>query len=166
MTRTIKMASLVMLALISLNSPAWARDFKTMSTVELRNLRDTMHNASQIERHEYNNEMLGRLEQMTPAERQDYMASGNRMDNRDSSRHSGAMGDDSRNDNRDDHSWNDSSGGSGSGGSGSGGSGSGGSGSGGSGSGGSGGGHDGNDNGGRGDNHGGNDSGGRGGDRW
>ena len=125
MTSRIKMAGLVMLALISVSPSVWAKDYKTMSTEELRNLRGTMQSASQTERHAYNNEMLGRLEQMTPAERQDFMGSGKRMDNTGSSGHRGGMSNgsradnrdndhrnDSRADNRDNHSRNDSGGGS------------------------------------------------------
>ena len=181
MTKRIKTAGLVMLALISVSPSVWAIDYKTMSTEDLRNLRGTMQSASQIERHAYNNEMLDRLEQMTPAQRQDFMESGKRMDNTGSSGHRGGMSNgsradnrdndhrndsradnrddhnrnDSRADNRDDHSWNDS-GGSGSGSSGGSGSG--------SGSGSSSGGHNGNDSGsGSGGGHNGNDSGSDGG---
>ncbi|KAB2889607.1 MAG: hypothetical protein F9K32_11925, partial [Desulfobulbaceae bacterium] len=120
MTKRIKTAGLVMLALISVSPSVWAIDYKTMTTEELKNLRGTMQSATQTERHAFNNELLSRLEQMTPAERQDFMASGKSMVNTGSSRNSGGMSNsssvnnmdnhnrnDSRTDNRDDHNRND-----------------------------------------------------------
>ena len=93
MTSKIKMAGLIALALISVNSYAWAADYKAMSTEELSNLRGTMQTAPQAERDAFRAEWNSRLDQMTPSERQNYMGSRKGMDERGTPVHnSGRMG--------------------------------------------------------------------------
>jgi hypothetical protein len=89
MTSKIKMAGLIALALISVNSYAWAADYKAMSTEELSNLRGTMQSAPQAERDAFRSEWNSRLDQMTPSERQNYMGSGKGMDERGNPVHNG-----------------------------------------------------------------------------
>jgi hypothetical protein len=90
MTSKIKMAGLIALALISVNSYAWAADYKAMSTEELSNLRGTMQSAPQAERDAFHAEWNSRLEQMTPSERQNYMGSRKGMDERGNPVHNGS----------------------------------------------------------------------------
>ncbi len=93
MTSKIKMAGLIALALISVNSYAWAADYKAMSTEELSNLRGTMQTAPQAERDAFRAEWNSRLDQMTPSERQNYMGSRKGIDERGTPVHnSGRMG--------------------------------------------------------------------------
>jgi hypothetical protein len=89
MTSKTKMAGLIALALISVNSYAWAADYKAMSTEELSNLRGTMQSAPQAERDAFRSEWNSRLDQMTPSERQNYMGSRKGMDERGNPVHNG-----------------------------------------------------------------------------
>lgn len=89
MTSKIKMAGLIALALISVNTYIWAADYKAMSTEELSNLRGTMQSAPQAERDAFRSEWNSRLDQMTPSERQNYMGSRKGMDERGNSVHDG-----------------------------------------------------------------------------
>ena len=73
MMRRIKMAGLILLAFFYVSSYAWATDYSTMSTTELSTLRGTMQSASQADRDAFHAEWMSRVEQMTPAERQQYM---------------------------------------------------------------------------------------------
>jgi hypothetical protein len=79
MMRRIKMAGLVLLAFLSVISYAWATDYSAMSTTELSKLRGTMQSASQADRDTFHAEWISRVEQMTPAERQEYMGQGKNM---------------------------------------------------------------------------------------
>jgi hypothetical protein len=79
MMRRIKMAGLILLAFFSVSSYAWATDYSTMSTTELSTLRGTMQSASQADRDAFHAEWMSRVEQMTPAERQQYMGHGKGM---------------------------------------------------------------------------------------
>ncbi len=89
MTSKIKTAGLIALALISVNSYAWAADYKAMSTEDLSNLRGTMQSAPQAERDAFQAEWNSRLDQMTPSERQNYMGSRKGMDERGNPVHNG-----------------------------------------------------------------------------
>ncbi len=89
MISKIKMAGLIALALISVNSYTWAADYKAMSSEELSDLRGTMQSAPQAERDAFRSEWNSRLDQMTPSERQNYMGSRKGMDERGNSVHEG-----------------------------------------------------------------------------
>lgn len=79
MTRTMTMAALAAAALFTMYSHAWAADYGTMSTEELSRLRGSMHSASPADRGAFHAEWTNRLNQMTPAERQNYMEPGQGM---------------------------------------------------------------------------------------
>ncbi len=51
----------------------FAKDFSSYSTEELNNMRGTLWDASAEERDEFRQEWQGRISEMTPEERQQYM---------------------------------------------------------------------------------------------
>lgn len=54
---------------------AYAADYRSMTTEELRALRGTMYNATEAERNAFRNEWRNRVQQMTAEERKAYNAS-------------------------------------------------------------------------------------------
>ncbi len=91
MIHKIKMAGLIVFAFFSVISYAWAVDYSSMSTEELSKLRGTMQSASQADRDAFHAEWSNRFNQMTPAERENYMSQGTGMGTSRGSGHTGNM---------------------------------------------------------------------------
>ena len=89
MKRKMYMAAVLFSTFLLVNSSAWAVDYSAMSTEELSNLRGSMQTATPAERDAFHAEWTSRVEQMTPAERQEHMGPGKGIHRTDDS---GEMG--------------------------------------------------------------------------
>lgn len=85
MSRTIVGAA-VIFALALLPGPVFSADYQSMSTEELSALRGTLSQVTQEERNAFRAEWLKRVQQMTPAEKEQYLTkrAGGGAGNRDS----------------------------------------------------------------------------------
>ena len=89
MKRKMYMAAVIFSTFMLVISSAWAVDYSTMSTEELSKLRGSMQTATPAERDAFHAEWSSRVDQMTPAERQEHMGPGEGMRRTDGS---GEMG--------------------------------------------------------------------------
>ncbi len=72
MKKQMNKVSLALLGALMLVTPVWAVDYSNMTTEELAALRGTRSQATQEEQAAFKQEWQGRVQQMTPEERQQF----------------------------------------------------------------------------------------------